>query len=174
MRLTKLTLLALLCAALVAGAGCGGGISHPQVGYVPEGWDIDTDWQYPDGSCFMWGDEDILCGDIHCVNEPRSALVHIVYGDVPSSLKGNEFNIEKLEQVAGSHLSSEIHNIAETQTGTTYIDSCHAGLATAFHSGLDTHYMEIICVKGDTFISIFAAYEEAEQDTLALIDSITF
>jgi hypothetical protein len=182
MRLTELTLAALLCAALVVGVGCGGGgpsISKPQINYVPEGWSIAEEHPYPNGHCWggIWGD--VECGELAYMDIPSRTDLLVHYGDIPASLQSNVSDRNKLINEAQQTIYSLLgENVTEIDTGIMDIGTCRAGYSKVYFPSKNSSHISIIFVKGDTFVSIFTVWgrysQAVEQETMTLIESITF
>ena len=167
MKIRGLILITLLGVLLVGSVSCGGPvtskISKPSVGYVPEGW-------FPGDEIPYEGPQQ--CGTIPYGNIGHTGVLYIDYGDVPSQLKGSENDLDALIAWASAMGIS-----GQEETGTMIVSGQLAGYSNVYDQGSGWYWMQIVCIKGATYVSIYANYKatpEDEADVMSLINSISF
>ncbi len=159
----------LLCALMVSGAMCQGSanIQKPKVGYVPADW-----YQSADDPYGTYVDVGLKTGLVEYTDSWDGDFVQIFYGDVPSSLKGQEGDSNALiaQAVSESIFSPD-------DTGPMTVAGRLAGYAETYDSTWDWWETEIVFVYGDTYVDIYTIYNASAagiQDATDLIDSIYF
>jgi hypothetical protein len=149
------------------GGGTGGTLQKPKVGYVPTGWYLSADEPY--GTYY---DAGIEAGLVEYTDDLDLDFVQIYWGDMPSSLVGQESNGNALMSRA------EYESIfVPDDTGTMFIAGEMAGYTEIYDPYWNTWEMEIVFVSGATYIDIYTIFNASywdEMDAMDLIDSIYF
>ncbi len=143
------------------------GVEKPEVAYVPQGWFLSTDSDYPEytGNGY-WG-------LVEYTDEEDFDFVQIFYGDVPSELEGKERDGDALIGRAFYESSA----FEPTESGTMTIGSWLAGYTKAYDATYDVYDMEIVFVHESTCIDIYACFDattEDEAQVMSIIESIYF
>ncbi len=164
MKLTRLVLATLLSILLVSGVACGGGISKPTFGYLPEGWILSED--NPDA-----GEPGFQYGELRCRTEDFDHVT-IWYGDVdvlmPPPFMGSELDEETLIEIA--KWPGDVSNPEET--GTMIIAGELAGYVEYKGWSDKDCVKDIVCIKGPTYVFIWASWDCDDYSTKAVIESI--
>ena len=169
-----IALIGLLATALLGGCiqinvpeGGGSDIDKPSVAYVPQGWYLSDDSEYPafTGNGY-WG-------LVEYTDEEDYDFVQIYYGDVPTELRGKETDGEAL--IGRAFYESTAFE--PTESGTMMIGGWIAGYTRAYDATLDVYDMEIVFVNESTCIDIYTCYDATASDeaqVMSIIESIYF
>lgn len=175
--------LSLLCTLLVTGPACndggnggdgvgngggdGGTIQKPQVSYLPTDW-----YQSADEPCGTYPKEDVTLGLVEYSDSWDGDFIRIYYGDKPASLEGKESDTSALIARSVSEAAFSPDN-----TGNMYVAGQPAGYADAYDSSLNIWSTEIVFIYGNTYVDIYAVYDNEQSDindAIAVIQSIFF
>jgi hypothetical protein len=156
-----------LLATVLLGA-CGySGVEEPSVAYVPEGWFLSDEVDYPEiGIDLHWG-------LVEYTDEEDYDFVQIFYGDIPDELEGKESDGDAL--IARAFYESA--TFEPTESGTMTIGSWIAGYTRAYDATHDFYNMEIVFIHEGTCIDIYTCFDattEDEAQAMSIIESIYF
>lgn len=145
------------------GGGGSGALQKPKVGHVPTNWYLSADDPY---------DSYYGYGLVEYTDDWDGDFVQIYWGDIPSSLIGQESNANAL-------ISQAVYEAIFTpdDTGSILVAGQLAGYAEAYDSYWDWWETEIVFVYGSTYIDIYAVYNASYWDIIDfedIIDSIYF
>jgi hypothetical protein len=133
-------------------------VIKPTVGYVPPQWYLSED--------------DRLLGLIKYTDEVDSDFVMVWYDDIPAVLKGKENDGDSLINRACNEATFDKID----ETGTMTIADQLAGYAKDYDPEIDVYELEIVFVKGATYVGIYACYDATSKDesqAMSLIHSIS-
>ena len=143
--------------------------TKPTVHYVPQDWYLSDDSPYPTFADEVYGTDS---GLLEYTDGLDYDFVQIFYGDVPSLLIGREHDGDALIEVAEAWASA-FYEI--TETGTITVSGQLAGFVKGYDPTVDTYDLEIVFVKGNTCVDIYACYDataHGDEQVMSLIDSI--
>ncbi len=165
----------LLGVLLVGSVSCGGpGLPKPTVGYVPQGWSVLSDYTYT--TCLGYEEGVLIYGDGE-LQSPNSVEIHYVDMYDESSAAGGTpvTDVDAIVDLAIYNL--EFDSIEPEESGKMIVSGQLAGYSNVYDQGSGWYWMQIVCIKGATYVSIYANYKatpEDEADVMSLINSISF
>ena len=148
------------------GGGGGGGtgsLQKPRIGWVPTDWYLSADDAY---SSYLG------YGMIEYTDDWDYDFVQIYWGDEPSSLIGYESSASALIDQAVYEAP-----FVPDDTGSMFVAGQLAGYAEGYDSFLNVWETDIVFVYGDTYVDIYAVYNNSYwdiQDAIDFIDGIYF
>ncbi|MEA1958354.1 MAG: hypothetical protein U9N44_01590 [Chloroflexota bacterium] len=158
MKTKKLCVMVLLGILLVSCAGCGSGITKPQVSYVPADWALVAET------------EDDGVGVLMYMDSEDFDTIAIAYGEISGLFEGAEpEDMEMLTEISAMLI------FEADETGTMTIDNLTAGYAKAYDSDSDTYDLLIAFTYENTLVEIIAIYDAPvanEVEVMSLIESI--
>ena len=168
----KVFILIMLVGILLVGSvACGGGISKPSVGFVPEGWELIDEAPYGaynlDGKKF---------GSMLYEDADGDSFVVILYGDSTDWQTGLGADGDNLiARVLGATMSfhpGETGIMTVGDRSASYFKTCIGNLC---EMGITFLKVSGWAAKGTTWIGIYTAYhKDSQQDVMSLIDSVYF
>ncbi len=138
-------------------------ISKPSVGFMPGGWSPSDEIPYDGPQAY---------GTISYGNIDQTGVLFITYGDIPSQLQGSENDQDALIAWA-----SEFNISGQEETRTMTVSGQLAGYSKVYDQGSGWYWIQLVFIKGDTYVGIYGHYKatsEDEADVMSLIDSISF
>jgi len=142
------------------GDGTGDTVQKPDVDYIPEDWYLSDDDAYSPSLGY---------GKLEYTDNDGDS-VRIYYGDIPSSLVGEESDDDAL--VAQAEWEAPF---TPDDSGTMFVAGEKAGFAEAYDEYWNWWEKEIVFVEGVTYVEIYARYNASfqdKQDAMYLINSI--
>ncbi len=163
------TMVLLIGTLLATGVACkkSDNIQKPGVAYLPAGWYLTADEPYG-----TYQDDGLRSGLVEYTNSWNNDLIQLWYGDKPASLAGKESDANALIAQAVNEAI-----FSPDDTGNIYVAGRSAGYAEAYDPYWDSWETEIVFIYGDTYVDIYAIYDNEESginDLMAIIQSIFF
>ncbi|MCW3977626.1 MAG: hypothetical protein NWE77_06815 [Candidatus Bathyarchaeota archaeon] len=141
-------------------------ISKPSV-TLPSYWHLEMETPYPEA----YAEYDPQgAGMLMYVDEVDFDCVMVFYERAPSTTL-----TETTLETKATEIFLRDHEYTPSETGTKTVAGSPAGYAKGYDYELDVYDLELVFVKGSTFLNVYAVYDptpEDENGVMSLIDSI--